>query len=59
MSEEKRVWRVSCMVCDTRLDLDFIGFRLISKGQAAEFIRKPFFVCGKCGQACRVQMIKV
>lgn len=56
-TKDSRVWVVKCIPCGTAVHLDIGEFRIISTDQGAEFIRKPAFVCGKCGSNCAVFLL--
>jgi Fe-S-cluster-containing hydrogenase component 2 len=56
MSKEKQYWKVECHTCQTQVCLEIDEFSLISTDQAAPFIRKPSFVCGKCNRVCSVTL---
>ena len=53
---KKKVWAVSCVQCNTTVDLPISEFRIISTDQAAEFIKVPKIICGKCKSDCYVVM---
>lgn len=57
----KQVWRVDCMMCETTVNLDVTvdGFRIISTDQGAEFLIKPYIICGKCQSVCVVKLAEV
>ena len=59
MAKENRVWRVECMMCETTVDLPIGEYRIISTDQAAEFLRVPTFICGKCQSECPVTLVKL
>lgn len=58
MSKEKtkQTWLVECMMCETTLELETSEYKIISTDQAAEFIHKPDFICGKCRSVCVVTL---
>lgn len=57
MAKTKRFWSIECLTCETTLDLKASDFSIISTDQGAEFIRKPTFVCGKCGNKCYIKLV--
>ena len=59
MEEEKRYWKVECMMCETHVCLDIDEFRIISTDQGAVFIKKPDFICGECKSVCVVKLHEI
>lgn len=49
-------WLVRCLMCQTSVCLGIGDFRIISTDQAAEFIKVPSFICGKCKSVCQVKL---
>ena len=55
-SEVEKYWEVKCLMCQTHVCLDIGDYRIFSTDQAAEFIRVPEYICGKCKSVCKVEL---
>lgn len=53
---KKHYWQVDCLVCETHVYLAAHDYGIVSTAQGAEFIRKPTFICGKCGSVSTVEL---
>ena len=53
---EEKVINVKCVMCDVQVDIPLSQERIISTDQGAGFIRKPDFICEKCGSTCEVTL---
>ena len=54
----RKLWNIWCPTCNTTLSMDTSEFVVTSTDQGARFIRKPTFVCDKCGNNCHVELEK-
>jgi len=55
MKWDEMLWKVWCPTCDTTLAMK-LEHPITSTDQGARFIRKPAFVCEKCGNNCDVKL---
>lgn len=50
-----RLWHIECKKCEKSIDVSVGNFRKLVKGEL-EFLLKPVFICGKCGDECKVEL---